>query len=171
VNELLALLGRFWGRKRAPGGGSTRTPQSLANGPPRRALADASLVHHAESLLAGAIGRILARVMVASVVEEEASVSTRYEYHRRGFAGSRLQPALEQSRANWRRRTKELRGANQRLQEIDRLKTISSRRCPLNCARAHFDPRVLGNPERQTLVSTRRSAPNSSASSSRNPNA
>jgi hypothetical protein len=33
--------------------------------------ADAALVHHIESLLAGAIGSASARVMVSSVVEEE----------------------------------------------------------------------------------------------------
>ena len=70
VNDLLALLGRFLGPERAreafesyARGRGTRSIESLA--------ADARLVHHAESLLAGAIGSASARVMVASVVDEE----------------------------------------------------------------------------------------------------
>jgi Na+/proline symporter/nitrogen-specific signal transduction histidine kinase len=68
VADLLALLGRFLGAERA---------QALFAGYARRAggdpaVADAAMVQFAETQLAGAIGSASARVMVASVVEEEA---------------------------------------------------------------------------------------------------
>src|SRR6266581_4420206 len=70
VNDLLLLVGRFLGPERADEafaayarGRGARSSEALS--------ADADLVHHAESLLAGAIGGASARVMVASVVEEE----------------------------------------------------------------------------------------------------
>jgi Na+/proline symporter/nitrogen-specific signal transduction histidine kinase len=68
VADLLALLGRFLGAERA---------QALFDGYARRAggdpaVADAAMVQFAETQLAGAIGSASARVMVASVVEEEA---------------------------------------------------------------------------------------------------
>ncbi len=63
--DLEALVGRFLGAERA---------RALFDGQGRRpgAAADAPLVQFAETQLAGAIGSASARVMVASVVEEEA---------------------------------------------------------------------------------------------------
>ncbi len=71
IADLLALLGRFLGAERA---------RALFEGYARRAgrrgledlVADAPLVQFAETQLAGAIGSASARVMVASVAEEEA---------------------------------------------------------------------------------------------------
>ncbi|HSV71102.1 MAG TPA: sensor histidine kinase [Methylibium sp.] len=68
VADLVALVGRFLGAERA---------QALFDGHVRRhgadpAAADARMVQFAETQLAGAIGSASARVMVASVVEEEA---------------------------------------------------------------------------------------------------
>jgi Na+/proline symporter/nitrogen-specific signal transduction histidine kinase len=64
VADLQALLARFLGADRA----RTLMAQPGARTDGR---ADAALVHHAETHLAGAIGSASARVMVASVTEEE----------------------------------------------------------------------------------------------------
>ncbi|MBA4178764.1 MAG: histidine kinase [Leptothrix sp. (in: Bacteria)] len=62
VADLVALVGRFLGPARAA---------AALQAPPGAELADPQLVHRAETLLAGAIGSASARVMVASVAEEE----------------------------------------------------------------------------------------------------
>jgi len=151
VNELLALLGRFLGPERA-----REAFDTYARSRGERSLdalsADASLVHHAESLLAGAIGSASARVMVASVVEEEAlgidEVMNIIDEASQVLAYSRQ---LEQKSRELEAATKELRGANQRLQEIDRLKddfisTVTHElRTPLTSIRA-FSEILNDNP-------------------------
>jgi len=114
VNELFgAALAVSWGRS-APGRRSTRTPAVAAKRSLDALSADASLVHHAESLLAGAIGSASARVMVASVVEEEAlgidEVMNIIDEASQVLAYSRQ---LEQKSRELEAATKELRGANQ----------------------------------------------------------
>jgi Na+/proline symporter/signal transduction histidine kinase len=122
VDDLLALLGRFLGPERAreafesyARNRGVRSIESLA--------ADASLVHHAESLLAGAIGSASARVMVASVVAEEPlgldEVMNIIDEASQVLAYSRQ---LEQKSRELEAASEELRRANQRLQELDRLK-------------------------------------------------
>jgi signal transduction histidine kinase len=78
--------------------------------------ADPGLVIYAEKLLAGAIGSASARVMISSVVKEEPlgldEVMNLLDETRRVIAYSR---ELE-------RATAELRSANERLQELDRIK-------------------------------------------------
>jgi signal transduction histidine kinase len=82
TEDLVALVGRFLGAERAralfaaeakrrgqPGGARPGTQGGPAIG--AQAQADAALVQFAETQLAGAIGSASARVMVASVVEEE----------------------------------------------------------------------------------------------------
>ncbi|MBL8344583.1 MAG: histidine kinase [Rubrivivax sp.] len=71
TDDLVALVGRFLGadRARALFAGEARRRGQV--GAPQAA-ADAPLVQFAETQLAGAIGSASARVMVASVVEEEA---------------------------------------------------------------------------------------------------
>jgi len=70
VNDLLALLGRFLGPERAREALAAYAQQRGAAA--LEALpADANTVHHTESLLTGAIGSASARVMIASVVDEE----------------------------------------------------------------------------------------------------
>lgn len=91
VADLVALLGRFVGPARA---------QALL--PSNAAFADPALVQRAETLLAGTIGSASARVMVASVVDEE-------------------QLELEDVRRIVEEAT-ELRQLNQKLQSLDRLK-------------------------------------------------
>jgi Na+/proline symporter/signal transduction histidine kinase len=153
VNDLLALLGRFLGPERAREAFATyarargvKSVDSLE--------ADANLVHHAESLLAGAIGGASARVMVASVVEEEPlgldEVMNIIDEASQVLAYSRQ---LEQKSRELETATNELRGANQRLQELDRMKddfisTVTHElRTPLTSIRAfseilHDNPRL-----------------------------
>ncbi|MGH8642682.1 MAG: ATP-binding protein, partial [Burkholderiales bacterium] len=151
VNDLLALLGRFLGPERAreafaayASGRGVKSPDVLE--------ADAGLVHHTESLLAGAIGSASARVMVASVVEEEPldldEVMNIIDEASQVLAYSRQ---LEQKSRELESATNELRGANQRLQELDRLKddfisTVTHElRTPLTSIRA-FSEILRDNP-------------------------
>jgi hypothetical protein len=151
VNDLLALLGRFLGPERAreafesyARSRGARTIDALA--------ADASLVHHAESLLAGAIGSASARVMVASVVAEEPlgldEVMNIIDEASQVLAYSRQ---LEQKSRELEAASQELRDANQRLQELDRLKddfisTVTHElRTPLTSIRA-FSEILRDNP-------------------------
>jgi len=151
VNNLLMLVGRFLGPERAheafaayAGSRGVRSVEALS--------ADANLVHHAESLLAGAIGSASARVMVASVVEEEPlgidEVMNIIDEASQVLAYSRQ---VEQKSRELEAATNELRGANQRLQELDRLKddfisTVTHElRTPLTSIRA-FSEILNDNP-------------------------
>ena len=155
VNELAALLGRFLGPERAK--------EALASYAVARGLAsvqqlppDAALVHHVESLLAGAIGSASARVMVASVVEEEPlkldEVLHIIDEASQVLAHSR---ELEQKSRELEAATNGLRSANQRLQELDRLKddfisTVTHElRTPLTSIRA-FSEILHDNPGLET---------------------
>jgi Na+/proline symporter/nitrogen-specific signal transduction histidine kinase len=92
VADLLALLSRLLGAERA-------RAQLAA---PVAAEADPQLVQRAEALLAGAIGSASARVMIASVAQEERLETTD------------VLRIVEEAR--------ELRQANEQLQSLDRLK-------------------------------------------------
>src|SRR5262245_29416774 len=152
VNDLLALLGRFLGPERAreafaayARARGVRSPEALS--------ADAGLVHHTESLLAGAIGSASARVMVASVVDEEPldldEVMNIIDEASQVLAYSRQ---LEQKSRELESATNELRSANRRLQELDRLKddfisTVTHElRTPLTSIRA-FSEILNDNPQ------------------------
>jgi signal transduction histidine kinase len=115
VKDLRSLLERFLGADRAAEalaayGESRRNRRGL------RAQADPGLVAYAEKLLAGTIGSASAHVMVASVIKEEPlgidEVMHILEETRQAIAHSR---ELE-------RVTAELKAANRRLKELDRLK-------------------------------------------------
>jgi len=120
--ELVQLLERFLGPERA--GQSLAAYDRQQGGSEWRGRpADAAFVRFAEDQLAGAIGSASARVMVASVVQEEAvgleevldildEASQVRTYSRELEAKSRQLEAA----------TAELRAANERLQEVDRLK-------------------------------------------------
>ena len=150
VADLVQLVGRFLGEARtreafaAEARRHGRDPAALA--------ADAETVRLAERLLAGAIGSASARVMVASVVHEEPigteevmrildETSQVIEYSRR----------LEQQSRALEATTAELRHANERLRELDRLKddfvsTVSHElRTPLTSIRS-FSEILLDNP-------------------------
>jgi len=122
VQDLLALLGRFLGPERAR---EAYTQYARSRGLPafERLEADAALVQHTESLLAGAIGSASARVMMSSTVDEEPlaldEVLHIIDEASQALAYSRQ---LEQKSAQLQAATDELRRANQRLQELDRMK-------------------------------------------------
>jgi signal transduction histidine kinase len=115
IPDLKLLLERFLGK--------TRTEEALSQYAASRNIdwnrslnADPSLVTHCENLLAGAIGSASARVVVASVVKEEPlglhEVMNILDETRQVITYSRQ---LEKA-------TAELKAANVRLKELDRLK-------------------------------------------------
>jgi signal transduction histidine kinase len=152
VEDLRALLGRFLGPERA-------REAFRAYARSRRAeftqdsTADPDLVHYAESLLAGTIGSASARIMIASVVDEEPldidEVMHIIDEASQVLAYSRQ---LEQKSRELESATNELRSANQRLQELDRLKddfisTVTHElRTPLTSIRA-FSEILNDNPD------------------------
>lgn len=152
VGELLALTGRFLGPERAR---AAFERYAVSRGESLGTLgADINLVRFAESQLAGAIGSSSARVMVASVVQEEPlgldEVMNILDEASQVRAYSR---ELEQKSQELTRATAELRAANERLRELDRMKddfisTVTHElRTPLTSIRAfsemlHDDPRI-----------------------------
>lgn len=151
VADLLPLIARFLGPQRAHeaflGYARRRGLESID-----QLQADADLVHYAETLLAGAIGGASARVMVASVVQEERlgldEVLNILDEASQVRAYS-LQ--LEQKSRELEAATAELRAANERLQELDRMKddfisTVTHElRTPLTSIRA-FSEILLEDP-------------------------
>ena len=150
VADLVQLVGRFLGE--APTRAAFTEEARQRNRDPAALAADAETVRLAERLLAGAIGSASARVMVASVVHEEPigteevmrildETSQAIEYSRR----------LEQQSHALEATTAELRRANERLREVDRLKddfvsTVSHElRTPLTSIRS-FSEILLDNP-------------------------
>jgi signal transduction histidine kinase len=153
VRDLLPLIGRFLGPERAR--------EAFLLYARRRGLesveelrADADLVHFAETQLAGAIGASSARVMVASVVQEEPPGLDELmdildeASHVRAYSRE-----LEQKSRQLEAATAELRAANAQLQALDRMKddfmsTVTHElRTPLTSIRAlseilRDDPRI-----------------------------
>ena len=142
LRDLEGLLARFLGAE--------RTREAFAAYATRRGVAsvealaaDAGMVGFAETQLAGAIGSASARVMVASVVKEEApgleEVMSILDETSQAIAYSK---ELEQKSRELETATAELRAANERLQELDRMKddfvsTVSHElRTPLTSIRA-----------------------------------
>jgi len=112
VDDLLALLSRFIGSERA----QTLFARHARHGGRLGSAADAALVQFTETQLAGAIGSASARLMVASVVEEEPLGPDDV---------LRILDESSQLRAHSReleQRTAELRSANEQLKSLDRLK-------------------------------------------------
>lgn len=152
VADLLPLMGRFIGRERARSAfadyARTRGVGSL-----EALQADAGLVHFAETTLAGAIGSASARVMVASVVQEEPlgldEVLNILDEASQVLAYSKR---LEQKSVELEAATRELRNANERLKELDRLKddfmssVTHELRTPLTSIRA-FSEMLLEDPK------------------------
>jgi len=161
VPELYNLLVRFLG---ASGAEEVFREYALARGMPwpnASLQADAELVHHAEVQLAGAIGAASARVMVASVVKEEALTLDEV----RSILDEASQVVvyshrLEQKSRELEAATAELREANERLKELDRMKddfvsTVTHElRTPLTSIRA-FTQILLEHPDVEPEQRTR----------------
>ncbi|MFO1397081.1 MAG: sensor histidine kinase [Burkholderiales bacterium] len=152
VSDLEALLGQFLGR--------TRAHAALVSYARRRGVAaiealpaDAALVQFVETTLAGAIGGASARIMVASAVKEEAlsvpEVLAMLDEASHAIAHSH---ELEQKSQALLAATAELRAANARLTELDRMKddfvsTVTHElRTPLTSIRA-FSEILHDNPD------------------------
>lgn len=152
VADLEALLGRFVGRDRARGALSAYA-QHRGLAWSDAAEADAELVHHVETMLAGSVGTASARILVGSVVHEEPlgldEVMDILDETSQVIAYSH---ELERKSRQLENATAELRSANRRLQELDRLKddfvsTVTHElRTPLTSMRA-FSEILLDNPD------------------------
>jgi signal transduction histidine kinase len=122
VADLQPLLARFLGAARAK---AVFEDWARRTGVARVAdiRADAQLVQHVETQLAGAIGSASARVMVASVVQEEPlALDDVMRILDEASQLRRYSQLLEAQRAELQRATGELRAANEQLQSLDRLK-------------------------------------------------
>jgi signal transduction histidine kinase len=153
VPELYNVLARFLGGAAADESFRSYAAARGRRWPGDRLEADAELVHHVEVQLAGAIGAASARVMIASVVKEEAlSIEEVREILDEASQVVAYSHRLEQKSRELEAATAELRQANERLTELDRLKddfvsTITHElRTPLTSIRA-FTQILLENPE------------------------
>lgn len=152
IGELQSLLERFLGRDRADEALAAHATRAGRRVSPA-ADADAELIHRVETLLSGAVGATSARFMVASVVDEEppdaGDILEIIDETSQVLAYSR---ALERKSQELEVASAELRDANERLRELDRLKddfvsTISHElRTPLTSIRA-FSEILLDNPD------------------------
>ncbi len=122
LRELHALLSRFLGQEKT---------ERLFRGYARqrgfdhvdRIPADAGLVHFAETQLAGAIGSASARVMVASVAQEEPlGLDEVMDILDEASQVRAYSHQLEEKSRELEAATEELRAANEQLKELDRLK-------------------------------------------------
>ena len=122
VTDLLHLTGRFLGETKALRL-FTDYAQEVGADEIGKIPEDATLVHFVETHLTGAIGSASARIMVASVVEEEAleldDVMRILEEASQLRAYSQ---ALEEKSRSLEQATKELQAANEQLKSLDRLK-------------------------------------------------
>lgn len=122
LRELKALLSRFLGQDKT----ERLFQQYAAQTGVRhvdRIQADAELVHFAETQLAGAIGSASARVMVASVVQEEPlGLDEVMDILDEASQVRAYSHQLEEKSRELEAATEELRAANEQLKELDRLK-------------------------------------------------
>ena len=152
ASSLQTLVGRFLGPARAAELFDTYA-RSRGVAAADELDADARLVRFAEIQLAGAIGASSARAMVSSVVQEEPlgvdEVMAIIDEASQAIAYSQK---LEEKQSELEAATRELRDANARLQELDRLKddfisTVTHElRTPLTSIRA-FSEILHDNPE------------------------
>ena len=153
LEPLVALLERFLGRERAQRG-LARHALSRGVQDSRQLPADAALIGFVERELAGAIGSVSARAMIASFVEaEELGLDEVLEILDEANQIRTYSRALESKQQALEQATCELRSANERLRELDRMKddfvsTVTHElRTPLTSIRAlsemlHDDPDI-----------------------------
>ncbi|MFP5253169.1 MAG: sodium:solute symporter family transporter [Actinomycetes bacterium] len=151
VGALTGLLERFVGpdgARRALAPYDTPDADLTPSSP-----ADAALLHHVETLLAGAVGSASARALVASVASEEPlGLQEVMEILDEASQVRAYSRALEGQSRELERTTAELRAANEQLRELDRLKddfvsTVTHElRTPLTSIRA-FSEILLDNPD------------------------
>ena len=153
VPDLYNLLARFFGVAPADSAFAEYASAKGLGWPDDRLVADAELVHYVEVQLAGAIGAASARVMVASVVKEEAlTIDEVREILDEASQVVVYSHKLEQKSRELEAATTELRDANERLTELDRLKddfvsTVTHElRTPLTSIRA-FTEILLDEPD------------------------
>jgi signal transduction histidine kinase len=151
--DLYNLLARFLGTTAADNAFGAYANARGLRWPDEGLVADADLVHHVEVQLAGAIGAASARVMVASVVKEEAlTVVEVREILDEASQVVVYSHRLEQKSRELEAATAEVREANERLKELDRLKddfvsTVTHElRTPLTSIRA-FTEILLDDPD------------------------
>jgi signal transduction histidine kinase/ABC-type Fe3+ transport system substrate-binding protein len=150
TSELRALLERFLGQE-----GARKAILQYERAADRDITADADpeLVHHVETVLAGAVGTASARVLVESVVgAEPVGLGEVMEILDEASQVRAYSRRLEQKSRELEAATAELREANERLTELDRLKddfvsTVSHElRTPLTSIRA-FSEILRDNPD------------------------
>src|SRR2546421_1510604 len=153
VPDLYSLLARVLGTATADSAFGEYASAKGLGWPDERLVADAELVHYVEVQLAGAIGAASARVMVAAVAKEEAlSIDEVREILDEASQVVVYSHKLEQKSRELEAATAELRGANERLTELDRLKddfvsTVTHElRTPLTSIRAITEI-LLDDPE------------------------
>ncbi len=153
VPDLYSLLARFLGTATADSAFGEYASAKGLGWPDERLIADAELVHYVEVQLAGAIGAASARVMVAAVAKEEAlTIGEVREILDEASQVVVYSHRLEQKSRELEAATAELRGANERLTELDRLKddfvsTVTHElRTPLTSIRAITEI-LLDDPE------------------------
>ena len=162
VAEMLQMAERLLGAERACGA-FTRHARARGVACITELPADAETVHFVETLLSGAIGSASARVMVASVTEEEPlGLEEVLEILNETSQIRAYSQQLEQKSRELEAATNELRAANARLRELDQLKDdfVSSvsheLRTPLAAIRSFSeilfeDPRLPLDQRRQFL--------------------
>ncbi len=163
MEQLVQLMDRFLGVERTR---RLLVAYARTHGQPdwRKLPADAEFVQFAETRLAGAIGSASARVMVGSLVEEEAvGVEEVLDILDEASQVRTYSRELEKKSRQLQEATDELTSANARLLELDKMKddfisTVSHElRTPLTAIRSlsetlHDDPDIE-MPDRQRLTS------------------
>jgi Na+/proline symporter/signal transduction histidine kinase len=159
MSDLFPLISRFLGPERAQEAflafARERGLTSIA-----QLEVGAELVHYAEALLAGAIGSASARVMIASVVQEEPpSLEEVMNILDEASQVRAYSLALERKSQELEAATAELRAANNRLTELDRMKdefmsTVTHElRTPLTSIRS-FSEILLEDPKLDLAMRT-----------------
>jgi Na+/proline symporter/nitrogen-specific signal transduction histidine kinase len=152
VADLQALLERFLGERGAREALHDHARRRGLPSPPRGE-ADPDLVHHVETLLAGAVGSASGRLLLDSVIEEEPlGLDEVMEILDEASQIRAYSRELERKSRELEAATGELRTANERLRELDELKdefvsTVSHElRTPLTSIRA-LGEILLDNPD------------------------